>query len=89
MIRLADGGQKRLGVFSPGMSFGEIAMLDGAPRSACVVADTDVTCDILALEDFERLGFTHPRIKIVLLKNMALGFARLLRKANREMSLFY
>jgi len=88
-VTLADGGQKRLGVFSPGMSFGEIALLDGAPRSACVLADTDVACDILTLEDFENLGATHPRIKIVLLKNMALGLARLLRKANREMSLFY
>jgi len=87
-VTLPDGGQKRLGVFSPGMSFGEIALLDGAPRSACVMADTDVTCDFLALEDFEKLGQTHPRIKIVLLKNMALGLARLLRKANREISLF-
>jgi CRP-like cAMP-binding protein len=70
------------------MAFGEVGMLDRAPRSAVVTAATDVECHVLKLEDFERLGETHPRIKIVLLTKMALGVARLLRKATREVSVF-
>jgi glutaminase len=80
--------QKRLGLFSTGMAFGEVAMLDGARRSATVVADTDLECHLLKRETFDSLGETHPRIKIVLLTNMALALARLLRKATREFSIF-
>ena len=87
-ITLASGTQKRLGLFSPGMCFGEVAMLDGSKRSATVVAETDVECHSLRRADFDTLGETHPRIKIVLLKNMALGLTRLLRKATREISIF-
>jgi glutaminase len=88
VLTLASGAQKRLGLFSPGMAFGEVAMLDGARRSATVVAETDVECHLLKREVFDALGETHPRIKIVLLTNMALGLARLLRKATREFSVF-
>lgn len=87
-IPLANGPQRRIGVFSPGMAFGEVAMLDHAPRSAEVVAETDVECDLLDQADFELLGSTHPQIKITLLRNMALGLAHLLRKATREISVF-
>src|SRR6185369_12833875 len=34
ILKLASGAQKRLGVFSAGMAFGEVGMLDQAPRSA-------------------------------------------------------
>ncbi len=87
-IPLANGAQRRLGVFSPGMSFGELAMLDRAPRSAVVRAETDLECHLLKRDDFEALEQTHPHIKITLIKNMALAMARLLRKATREVSVF-
>jgi glutaminase len=87
-VPLAAGGQKRLATFSPGMAFGEMAMLDRAPRSASVIADTEVECDLLLMEDFERLGTSHPRIQTVLLRNLALGLSARLRKANREISVF-
>ena len=87
-VKQADGVQRRLGVFSPGMAFGEVGMLDQATRSAVVTAETDVECHLLQREAFEALGETHPRIKITLLTNMALGIARLLRKATREISIF-
>jgi glutaminase len=88
VLTLASGAQKRLGLFSPGMAFGEVAMLDGARRSATVVAETEVECHLLKREAFDRLGETYPRIKIVLLTNMALALARLLRKTTREFSVF-
>jgi len=87
-VTLASGEQKRIATFSPGMAFGEMAMLDRAPRSAVVTADMNVTCELLKLDDFEALSQTHPNIKITLLKNLALGLCRKLRKANREMSVF-
>jgi glutaminase len=86
MITLESGGKKRLATFSAGMAFGEMAVLDGARRSAVVVADTDVECDLLTVEDFQRLIDSHPRIKITLLRNISLSLCRKLRKANRELS---
>jgi glutaminase len=77
---------RRLGTFSPGMAFGEMAVLDRAPRSAMVVADTDVECDLLSLEDFNHLSQTHPAIKITILENLGLGLCSKLRKANRQIA---
>ena len=83
-----SGTKKRLGTFSPGMSFGEMALLERVPRSAEVTADSEVECDLLKLEDFEKLGESHPRIKLVLLKNLALCLSRNLRKRNQEFRVF-
>jgi glutaminase len=83
-----SGGRRRLATFSAGMIFGEMALIDGAPRSAAVVADTEVQCDVLSVADFEDLAGTHPVIKIKLLKNLNLSLCNRLRKANRELSLF-
>ncbi len=87
-VVLASSARKRLATFSAGMTFGEMAIIDRAPRSATVVADSEVICDVLLLEDFERLGASHPAIKIKLLENLSLGLCRKLRKANRELSVF-
>jgi glutaminase len=83
-----NGTKKRLGTFSAGMSFGEMALLDRTPRSAVVTADTEVECDLLKLQDFECLGESHPRIKLTLLTNLALRVSRNLRKRNQEFSVF-
>ena len=83
-----DGRRRRLATFSAGMVFGEMAVIDRAPRSAMIVADTDVECDVLSLENFDRLGVHHPETKIKLLKNLNLSLCHRLRKANRELSLF-
>ena len=69
------------------MAFGEMAIIDRAPRSAMVQAETEVECDLLALEDLTRLGESHPVVKIKLLQNLSLGLCRKLRKANREIGI--
>jgi glutaminase len=86
VLPVAAGQRKRLATFSAGMAFGEMAVIDHAPRSAMIVADTEVSCDELSVTDFEALGTTHPPIKIKLLENIALGLSRRLRKANRQLS---
>lgn len=85
-LPLEDGRRKRLATFSPGMAFGEMAMIDHAPRSATIVADTDVACDLLTIGKLTALGVTHPKIKIHILENISLDLCRKLRKANREIA---
>jgi len=87
-IQQAHGAKKRLGTFSSGMVFGEMGVLEHAPRSAEVTADTEVECDLLKLEDFEKLGESHPHIKLTIMRNMALLLSRNLRKRNQEFSVF-
>jgi len=58
-ITLQHGVRKRLATFSPGMAFGEMAFIDASPRSALILADTEVECDVLDRDDFERLGQKH------------------------------
>ncbi len=87
-IQLASGAKKRVGTFSSGMVFGEMGVLEHAPRSAEVTADTEVECDILTLVNFEKLGEDHPRIKLTIMRNLALLLSRNLRKRNQEFSVF-
>jgi glutaminase len=84
----ANGTTKRLGTFSPGMAFGEMALLDESPRSATVTADTEAECDVLSIADFNRLGESHPHIIRVMMRNLALGLSRNLKKRNQEFSVF-
>lgn len=88
LVTLASGVQRRLATFSAGMVFGEMAVLDGAPRSATIVADSEVECDLLTRVDFERLSDSYPAIRIKLLESLSLSLCRRLRKANRELSVF-
>lgn len=85
-IYLPGEDRHRLASFSPGMCFGEMAFVDGAPRSANIVADCDVECHSLSLEKFTALGKIHPAIKIKLLEQLCLDLTRKLRKANREIN---
>jgi glutaminase len=85
-ISLPSGADKHLATFSAGMAFGEMAVIDGAPRSARIVADSDVECSILTVADFQQLGETHPGIKIKLLEALCLAFCRKLRKSNKQMT---
>ena len=73
----------RLVTFSSGTVFGEMALLDGEPRSATVVAETRLECQALSTVDFERLKQEQPHIAIQLLSNLASESSLRLRRANR------
>jgi glutaminase len=77
--------RKRLATFSAGMAFGEMAIIERAPRSAMILADTDVECDLLELDDFEQLSVSCPEIKIKLLQNLSSGLSKKLRDAHRAL----
>lgn len=59
----ADNGQRRsLSVLSKGNFFGEMGMMTGAPRSASVLAKTDVECYRLDKAAFEGIVQARPAI---------------------------
>jgi glutaminase len=70
VVDLAGGGQKRLSTLTAGMSFGELGLLSGAPRSADVRADTLVECGVLNAEALARIERERPALAIRLLRNL-------------------
>jgi glutaminase len=65
-----DGHLRRLATLSPGMGFGEPAMLEGASRTAFVRADRPSTCFVLKRACFESLDASCPALRIRLLENL-------------------
>jgi diguanylate cyclase (GGDEF)-like protein len=67
----AEGERRVLGVFEPGRFFGEMAVIEGAPRSASCLAETDAELLVLEGIDFFRLVWEHPMIGVKLLRSMS------------------
>jgi glutaminase len=70
VVDLPQGGHKRLSTLSPGMGFGESALIAGGTRSADVRADTEVECCTLGAAAFARLEQERPTLMIRLLHNL-------------------
>jgi CRP/FNR family transcriptional regulator, cyclic AMP receptor protein len=64
-----------VGAYGPGDYFGELALLDGGPRAATIVADTDMELLVLDRGEFFQLLDTSPSISRQLLITMA-GYQR-------------
>ena len=64
-----DGQERRR--MGPGAFFGEIALLDGGPRSATVIAESDVVTLALPAWDFQQLVGTNADLALELLKGVA------------------
>lgn len=71
-----------LGTFGVGDFFGEMSLLDQAPRSATIRAVDETTCLMLSSWDFKALLEKHPSIAVKLLEVLS----RRLRVADERMS---
>jgi len=81
---IGDGRMLRLATFSAGVVFGEMALLDGAPRSASVVADADTACQVLSVERYQDLAREHPAVARRFTLNLARLLAGRLRRATAQ-----
>ncbi len=64
-------GDKEVAVLGRGDLFGEMSLLDQAPRSATVVADSDMSVTVFIRSEFVRLIEASPKIALKLLAAMA------------------
>ncbi len=85
-LRLEGNRHQRLDVFSAGMSFGELAFLDGSPRSADIVATAAVQCRVIKRPFFDAMDAQFPELKAKILNEIALQLCDRLRQANIEIS---
>jgi len=75
-------GKKSLAKLGGGEFFGEMALLDDAPRSADVIALTKTRCVMLTRWDLRGLISTYPDIALKILA----GLARRLRETDQALS---
>ena len=75
---------KRLITYSAGVTFGEMAFLDGSPRSADVWSDEESETYVLSPAEFNGLQNENPQIAIKLIRNIALEISDRLRIRTNE-----
>lgn len=74
-----------LGTFGRGAFFGEMAFLDGEPRSADAVAFSDVELYVLSRRTFDAFSEEHKRAALALMEGIASVLASRLRYTNAEL----
>lgn len=84
-INLGSGARKRVGSVGPGLSFGEMALLDGGRRSADVVADTRMICYAFSVDRIRELAQDRPRILATIMGNLVRNLSDRLRQANAQL----
>jgi glutaminase len=81
----AEGSEVQVGRLGPGMSVGELALIDRAPRSATVRTLTAVRAWVLPFDAYDRLpALGLGSVQVRLLGNMTRVLAVRLRAANAE-----
>jgi CRP-like cAMP-binding protein len=63
-------GNRRLGTVRPGDFFGEVALLDGAPRSASVVAETPIVAIRLFRRTLLKMLEAEPQLSLKILDSL-------------------
>jgi CRP-like cAMP-binding protein len=76
-----DGSQRRLATVGPGDLFGELAVIDGAPRSATVRALTAGTTRVLARADLLAVLHEHPDVALAVMTRLV----RMIRRLDQQL----
>jgi glutaminase len=79
----STGPATRISSLGPGAIFGEMGLIDGAPRSADIVADDEAICWSLPIDAMRTFLHDHPRIMNTILANLVTDLADRLRQSNR------
>jgi CRP-like cAMP-binding protein len=66
-----QGREAVIALMGPGEVFGELALLDGTPRSADAIAVEPTQLQLLGRDDFVRFLHAHPEVAIALLEELA------------------
>jgi CRP/FNR family cyclic AMP-dependent transcriptional regulator len=82
-------GEEALSILDPGSYFGEMAMVDDAPRSADALAHTPCTVAVIRREALEQLMFVDKDLAYVLLWTFVRTLTSRLRETNEKIKGFF
>jgi CRP-like cAMP-binding protein len=69
--KVRRGSGRAVAQIGPGAYFGEMALVEGAPRSATIVAETATTCLMLTRKRFAKVLRGEPSVALTLLRTLA------------------
>ncbi len=76
-----SAGPSAVALLSRGDSLGEMALIDGAPRSAACIALHECVFAVLTRADFQRMREQEPRLALAVLTQIARTLSLRLRRA--------
>ncbi len=82
-------GEEALGILEPGSHFGEMAMVDDAPRSADATAHTACALAVIRREDLDHLMFVDKDLAYDLLWTFVRTLSARLRETNEKIKGFF
>ena len=78
-------GSKRIGRIEPGKTIGEMALVDGEPRSATCICPEDSTLVMLTREQFVRIIREHPALSVNILLKIVTMMSWRLRQTSDQL----
>ena len=81
----AKYGSKRIGQIEPGKTIGEMALVDGEPRSATCICPQQSTLVMLTREQFVRIIREHPALSVNILLKIVTMMSRRLRQTSGQL----
>lgn len=85
ILKRVKNQENTIAVLNPGEFFGEMALLDGLPRSAAVRATTDVETFVIPLDGYQKLRQAHPHTALKLMDIIIKVLSNRLRQANKNL----
>ena len=79
-----SGDSQHLVSYFPGVTFGDLAVVERSRRSAFVRADEKSSCHVMSVDRFHDLAHIGPEIHTKILKNLLRMNAERLRRCNQE-----
>ncbi len=85
IIKKVKNQENTIAVLNPGEFFGEMALLDGLPRSAAVRATADSEVFMISLEGYQQLRKEKPHTALKLMDIIIKVLSNRLRQSNKNL----
>jgi CRP-like cAMP-binding protein len=85
ILKKVKNHENTIAVLNPGEFFGEMALLDGLPRSAAVRATSDAELFMITQEGYQRLRREKPHTALKLMDIIIKVLSNRLRQANKNL----
>lgn len=85
VFKKIKNNETTLAIVNPGEFFGEMALLDGGPRSAAAKAIEDVKALVISTKNFEMLREKSPQVALRIMDVLVRTLSTRLRQANKNL----
>jgi CRP-like cAMP-binding protein len=85
VFKKIKNNETTLAIVNPGEFFGEMALLDGGPRSAAAKAIEDVKALVISTKNFEAMREKSPQVALRIMDVLVRTLSTRLRQANKNL----